>query len=86
MSSDDARKMGGHDISVRIHIDQKPYESPNPTTGECSIQLGDVPPGLIFTVRSRVIERTGIGTGLKPVHLKEDEHFHSGKPRELQSL
>ena len=33
----------GH--SVRIHIDQKPYESPNPTTGTALYRLGHVRPG-----------------------------------------
>ena len=31
---------------VRIHIDQEPHESPNPTTGEALYVLGRVPPGL----------------------------------------
>ena len=32
--------------SHAIHIDQKPYESPNPTTGEALYKLGHVQPGL----------------------------------------
>jgi hypothetical protein len=35
-----------HKNQVRIHIDQKPYESPNPTTGEALYKLGHVQPGL----------------------------------------
>ena len=31
---------------MRIHIDQKEYESPNPTTGEALYILGNVQPGL----------------------------------------
>jgi hypothetical protein len=31
-----------HHHQVRIHIDQKPYESPNPTTGE-ALTLGQCP-------------------------------------------
>jgi hypothetical protein len=34
-----------HKQYVRIHIDQNPYESPNPTTGETLYKLGHVQPG-----------------------------------------
>jgi hypothetical protein len=34
-----------HKHQVRIHIDEKPYESPNPTTGEALYKLGSVQPG-----------------------------------------
>ena len=37
--------MENHKHEVRIHIDQKPYESPNPTTGEALYKLGHVQPG-----------------------------------------
>lgn len=30
---------------VRVHIDEKPYESPNPTTGEALYKLSHVQPG-----------------------------------------
>jgi hypothetical protein len=33
-----------HKHQVRIHIDQKPHESPNPTTGEALYKLGHVQP------------------------------------------
>ena len=39
-------KMGEKKHHVRIHIDQKEYESPNPTTGEALYILGNVQPGL----------------------------------------
>jgi len=34
-----------HKQRVRIHIDEKPYESPNPSTGEALHKLGHVLPG-----------------------------------------
>lgn len=33
-----------HKHQARIHIDQKPYESPNPTTGEALYKLGTSSP------------------------------------------
>ena len=44
--------MENHKHEVRIHIDQKPYESPNPTTGEALYKLGHVQPGLRSFPRS----------------------------------
>ena len=64
---------------VRVHIDEKPYESLNPTTGEALYKLGQVQPGydLFREVRGDkedpVVENDG-----EPIHLREDEHFHSG--------
>jgi Multiubiquitin len=67
----------------RIHIDQKPYESPNPTTGEALYILGPVQPGLeLYREESGDKEDAPISNGPETVHLKEDEHFHSGPPRE----
>lgn len=67
---------------VRIHIDQKPYESPNPTTGTALYELGHVRPGwkLFREVRGDH-EDPPIEDGPEPVHLRPDEHFHSGEPR-----
>jgi hypothetical protein len=84
MSSDDARKVGGHDVSVRIHIDQKPYDSPNPTTGGALYVLGRVPPGLdLYREVTGDHEDPAIKNGPEGVHLKEDEHFHSGPPKDI---
>ena len=69
---------------VRIHIDEKPYESPNPTTGEALYTLGHVPAGLVLYREVRGDkEDPPIPNGPETVHLKEDEHFHSGPPREV---
>ena len=68
-----------HKHHVRIHIDQKPYESPNPTTGEALYKLGHVQPGFdIFREVKGDREDPIIENDDEPVHLREDEHFHSG--------
>lgn len=69
---------------VRIHVDQKPYESPNPTTGEALYQLGNVPAGLVlYREVSGNKEDTPIPNGPETIHLTHDEHFHSGQPRNI---
>lgn len=68
-----------HKNQVRIHIDQKPYESPNPTTGEKLYKLGHVQPGFdLFREVKGEREDPVIENDDEPVHLREDEHFHSG--------
>jgi len=71
---------------VRIHIDQKPYESPNPTTGEALYMLGHVQPGyeLFREVRGDK-EDPVVPDESEPIHLRDDEHFHSGpaQPRKF---
>lgn len=70
--------------TVRIHIDQKPYHSPNPTTGDSLYVLGHVPHGLVlYREVSGDREDPPIKNGPEVVHLKEDEHFHSGPPRTI---
>jgi len=64
---------------VRIHIDQKQHDSPNPTTGEALYRLGNVAPGLeLYREVSGDKEDPPIENGPEMVHLREDEHFHSG--------
>jgi len=71
-----------HKHQVRIHIDQKPYESPNPTTGDALYALGKVPAGLeLYREVSGDREDQPIENGQEVVHLKEDQHFHSGPPK-----
>jgi hypothetical protein len=68
---------------VRIHVDQKPYESMTPTSGADLYELVNVP-------TDRVLYREVIGDRedslLKidqtHVHLREDEHFHTGEAPE----
>jgi hypothetical protein len=72
-----------HTETKRIHIDQKPYESPSPTTGEALYILGSIQSGLeLYREVSGDKEDAPIPNGSEPIHLKEDEHFHSGPPKE----
>lgn len=75
-----------HNHKVRVHIDQKPYESPNPTTGEALYKLGHVQPGLeLFREIRGNREDPAVDNDTDPIHLREDEHFHSGpaQPRQI---
>jgi len=68
-----------HKHHIRIHIDEKPHESPNPTTGDALYKLGHVQPGydLFGEVRGDK-EDPVVENDAEPIHLREDEHFHSG--------
>lgn len=68
-----------HEHIVRIHIDEKPYESPNPTTGEALYKLGHIPPDYdLFREVRGDREDPIVENDDEPVHLRENEHFHSG--------
>jgi hypothetical protein len=70
-----------HEHQVRIHIDQHKFESPNPTTGEALYKLANIAPGLVlYREVTGDREDKAIPNGPETVHLKEDEHFHSGPP------
>ena len=65
--------------SVRIHIDEKPYESPNPTTGDALYKLGHVQADFdLFREVKGDKEDPIVENDDEPLHLREDEHFHSG--------
>jgi hypothetical protein len=67
---------------VRIHIDQCPYESPNPTTGAALYALGNVAAGTeLYREVDGNREDTPVENSPDPVHLREDYHFHSGPPK-----
>jgi hypothetical protein len=67
---------------MRIHIDENPYDSPNPTTGAALYVLGNIDSGLeLFREVTGDREDPGVPNGPDVVHLKEDEHFHSGKAK-----
>jgi hypothetical protein len=67
---------------VRIHIDQHKYESPNPTTGAALYGLGNVAAGLeLYREVTGDREDQSVENGPEIIHLKEDEHFHSGPPK-----
>jgi hypothetical protein len=74
-----------HKHEVRIHIDEHRHESPNPTTGEALYKLGNVAAGLVlYREVTGDREDNVIPNGLETVHLKEDEHFHSGPPEKKE--
>ncbi len=65
---------------VRVHIDQHPHHSSDPTTGAALYALGEVRPDFdLFREVGGDREDTPIPNDETPVHLKEDEHFHSAK-------
>jgi len=66
---------------VRVHIDQRPYISPTPTTGAALYELGHV--ASTFVLYREVKgdrEDIQISREAVEVHLSEDEHLHSGAP------
>jgi hypothetical protein len=69
---------------MRIHIDQMLHESPNPTTGEALYRLGHVESDLeLYREVTGDREDPPIEDGPEIIHLKEDEHFHSGPAKEI---
>ena len=71
-----------HKHEVKIFIDQEAYHSPNPTTGSALYVLGKVAPGMeLFREVTGDREDPEVPNGPEAIHLKEDEHFHSGKPK-----
>jgi len=73
-----------HRGSVRIHIDQQPYESPNPTTGEALYELGNVKPGMeLYREVAGNREDKPTPKNSEHIRLTENEHFHSGEPHKF---
>jgi len=73
-----------HEGRVRIHIDQTPHESPNPTTGAALYRLGQIKPGFdLYREVTGDREDPPIEDGPEVIHLKENEHFHSGPAKEF---
>jgi hypothetical protein len=71
-----------HEHNVRIHIDQNPYESPSPTTGEALYKLGHVQAGFeLFRGVKGDKEDQEVPDGPEIIDLREGEHFHSGPAR-----
>lgn len=74
--------MAEHEHERKIFIDQQEYRSPNPTTGVALYVLGKVQPGMeLFREVTGNREDPEVPNGPEVIHLKEDEHFHSGKPK-----
>jgi Multiubiquitin len=67
---------------VKIFVDEQARYSPNPTTGAALYALGNVKPGLeLFREVSGDHVDPEVDNGPEVVHLKQDEHFHSGPPK-----
>jgi hypothetical protein len=67
---------------VKIFIDQEAYHLPSPTTGATLYVLGKVEPGMeLFREVTGDKEDPEVPNGPQSVHLKEDEHFHRGRPK-----
>jgi len=85
MAHDSHQAAKTHHDNVRIHIDQHPYESPNPTTGEALYELGKVRPGLeLYREVGGKREDKPVRKNKEHVHLRQDEHFHSGEPQPFE--
>lgn len=65
---------------VRIHIDQKQYESPNPTTGAALYLLGNVAEGFVLYRKAKEKDEL-IENDEGPIRLQNGDHFHSGPAR-----
>jgi|SRR5438045_2757046 len=71
-----------HKHNVRVHIDQKPYDSPSPTTAEALYKLGHVQAGFgLFRGVKGDKEDQEVPDGPEIIELREDEHFHTGPAR-----
>ena len=65
---------------IRIHIDQKLYRSPNPTTGAALYELGGVSPDQeLYRELTGHMEDEVIPNDSSSVSLKEGDHFHTGR-------
>ncbi len=70
----------GQKHEVRVHIDQEPFSSPNPTTGVALYALGGVGEGFkLFKEVEGDREDAAVPKDATEIRLKEDEHFHSQK-------
>lgn len=68
---------------VRIHIDEKPHHSTNPTTGPDLYELGHVREGLVLYHEVGDNQEDKLVRIDSPrIDLTEDEHFHSGEAPE----
>src|SRR5436189_210808 len=80
MIETEARQENEH--QVRIHIDQHRYESPNQTTGAALYTLGRIGANLeLYREVTGDREDKPIDDSPEIIHLREDDHFHSGAPK-----
>lgn len=67
---------------VKIFIDEQAHHSPDPTTGEALYALGNVQAGMeLFREVGGDYVDPEVDNGPEVIHLKVDEHFHSGPPK-----
>jgi hypothetical protein len=67
-------------LLVQIHIDQHPQKSPNPTTGAALYELAHLEPDLqLFKEVEGDREDTLVPRDSTSIHLRENDHFHSGR-------
>jgi hypothetical protein len=67
---------------VRIHIDQRPYHPPSPTTGVALYELAHIGRELeLYKEVGGDREDELVPREAHEVHLHEDEHFHSAPAR-----
>ncbi len=84
MATEDGHQVVGNGKETRIHIDQKAYHSPNPTTADALYSLGHVKSDLVLYREVRGDEEDEVvRRSHDRIHLSEDEHFHSGPPPEI---
>ena len=69
---------------VRVHINRKPYESPNPTTGAALYKLGEIGNHMeLFREVGGDHEDQPIPKNDQVMHLKDDTHFYSERAYEI---
>lgn len=67
---------------VQIHIDQKLYPSPSPTTGEALYRLGNVQTGKsLYREVAGNLEDVPVPNDSSLIDLKQGEHFRTDDPR-----
>jgi len=65
---------------LRVHIDRRPHESPNPTTGEALYALGKIHEGFVLYRETQGNHEDHlIVRGHEEIHIVEDEHFYSAE-------
>ena len=74
-----------HKHEVKIFIDQHAHHSPSPTTGAALYALGKVATGFeLYREVTGDREDPEVANGPETILLKENEHFHSGKPKDYR--
>jgi hypothetical protein len=68
--------------TLKIHIDKKQYESPNPTSGAALYVLAKIDPEKhLYRGKEGIQPELLIENDSEPIHLQENEHFHSDTSR-----